>query len=229
FAAGVDPSGPAACGGGYRSWWFADYTPPADPSAPIDQTVLHFATSGTDPVLNQFMGMLPFQAENPPRWQARAARVPTTATNPIPPSQFTGSAFVARAILGATRLRAPTIHPPARTPFGGARAVVKNLSSHNEAFKTSFPDDDSFGPGTASGTSTTNIDFFDFNGDGYPDVVGGGSIQATLPNGALGSQRISLANSQAQVRQNAVTNNNLDLGATTSNMRAGADAFPLNI
>src|SRR5262249_13911468 len=151
------------------------------------------------------------------------ARVPTTATNPIPPSQLTGSAFIVGAIMGATRLGARTVDLPDGTTFGGAPAVVKNLSSHNEAFKGTFTDDDSFGPGTASGTSTTNIDFFDFNGDGYPDVVGGGSIQATLPNGALGSQRISLANSQAQVRQNAISNINLDLGATTSNTRAGSD------
>jgi hypothetical protein len=67
----------------------------------------------------------------------------------------------------------------------------------------------------------------DFNGDGYPDWVGGGSVQAMLPNGALGNQRISL-NGPAAVRQSLVVSNNVTLGATTSALRAAADLFNLD-
>ena len=54
----------------------------------------------------------------------------------------------------------------------------------------------SFGPASASGskawaTSTNIIDFKDFNGDGYPDIVTGKSIQYTNPRGGLQENAIN--------------------------------------
>src|SRR5262249_4825395 len=85
-----------------------------------------------------------------------------------------------------------------------------------------------FGAGTSNGTGGSDIDFFDFNGDGYPDVVGGGSIQATLPNGALEGRRIGLGG-PGQVRRSTNQSNNISLGATTSALRDTAHMSGLNI
>ncbi len=92
-----------AFGGGYRNWWFGDYTP-TDPATPIDQTLLRLPTSENDQVFRNFMGMLPFQADD--RWQARDA-----------------NAFVSGGLMGASRLGARTARVlPDGTSFGGGRA-----------------------------------------------------------------------------------------------------------
>ena len=72
----------------------------------------------------------------------------------------------------------------------------------------------SFGAGRTDGTSWSDIDFLDFNGDGYPDVVGSGSVQRTLPNGALDSERDAL--DLERVRRSTNVSNNVNLGATMS-------------
>jgi RHS repeat-associated protein len=228
FDVRLDTSNVDPFGGGYRNWWFADYTP-TDPAAPIDQTLLRLPTSQSDQVFGQFMGMLPFQAEN--SWQARAANNAFVIDGQTTPaSAFVSNTFngMSGSFMGSTRLGARTMNVDS-TSFGGAQGIVKTGSSVNTAFGPSFTLIlGSFGFATSNGTTGSDIDFFDFNGDGYPDVVSGGSLQATLPNGALGSQRFSLAG-QSQVRQSATVSNNLNLGATTSAVRAGSDDFPLNI
>src|SRR5262249_4605685 len=84
-----------------------------------------------------------------------------------------------------------------------------------------------FGVGTSNGNGRTDIDFLDFNGDGYPDVVGGGSLQATLPNGALEGRRIGLGG-PGEGRSSTVQSDNITLGATTSSLRDAADMSGLN-
>src|SRR5262249_54530730 len=148
---------------------------------------------------------LPFQTED--RWRARDK-----------------NAFVSGGLMGATRLGARTLVFSDGTNFGGARGIVKTAGATNTADQISLL---VFGVGTSNGTSATDIDFLDFNGDGYPDVIGAGSIQATLPNGALENRRISVG-AFAKVRQAEVKSNNVTLGATTSALRAAADLFGLN-
>jgi hypothetical protein len=219
----VDYSGIDPFGGGYRDWWFGDYTP-TDPAAPIDQTLLRLPVDNTDPVFRQFIGMLPFQAED--RWQARggangANNSGAGGANPRTPST---SAFISGALMSSTRLGAPVIDLPDGTTFGGPQAVTKTGSSTNTAEQISLL---FFGAGRSNGTTQADIDFLDFNGDGYPDVVGGGSLRATLPNGALDGRRIPLGVSE--IRQSTVVSENVNLGATTSALRDTADLFGLNI
>src|SRR5262249_3607060 len=109
------------------------------------------------------------------------------------------------------------------TEFGGAQGIVKTGSAVNNAGTISLL---VFGHGESTGITSSDIDFLDFNGDGYPDVVGGGAVQATLPNGALG-QRIALG-SPPQVRQTSDDSINDSLGATTSQLRATASMFGLD-
>ena len=194
-----------AFGGGYRNWWFGDYTA-SDPALPIDQTQLRLPVSDTDPVIRHFMGMLPFPTED--RWRARDT-----------------NAFVSGGLMGATRLGTRSLIFADGTGFGGARGIVKTSGAVNTAGQISLT---VFGVGTSNGTSSTDIDFLDFNGDGYPDVVAAGSIQATLPNGALEGRRINTG-VFSKVRQAEIESRNEDLGATTSALRAAADLFGLNI
>src|SRR5262249_57949342 len=91
----------------------------------------------------------------------------------------------------------------------------------------------SFGVGRPNGPAGSDIDFFDFNGDGYPDVVGSTSIQPTLPNGVLGGQRIGLtrqlSGDTSQIRQNANDSFNVTLGPPTSNQPFQPTRLPLAI
>ena len=194
-----------AFGGGHRNWWFGDLNG-TNANAPIDQTVLRFPVDENDQVFRQFIGMLPFQTED--RWRARDT-----------------NAFVSGAIMGSTRLGARILEFSDGTGFGGARGIIKTLSGRNAAGNISIL---VFGVGRSDGTSATDIDFLDFNGDGYPDVVGAGSVQATLPNGALEGRRISVG-AFPRVRQAEIVSNNRNLGATTSSLRATAALFNLNI
>jgi RHS repeat-associated protein len=192
-------------GGGYRNWWFGDYNG-SDATGPIDQSVLRLPLSETDQVFRQFIGMLPFPTED--RWRARDTNT-----------------FVSGGLMGATRLGARTLEFTDGTGFGGARGIIKTLGARNVARNISVL---VFGLGRSDGTSFTDIDFLDFNGDGYPDVVGAGSLQATLPNGALEGRRIDVG-AFAKVRQAEVVSINKNLGATTSSLRSAANLFGLNI
>ena len=196
---------PEAFGGGYRNWWFGDYNG-TNANAPIDQSVLRLPVDVNDQVLRQFISMLPFQAED--RWRARDT-----------------NAFVSGGLTGSTRLGARILEFSDGTGFGGARGVIKTMGGRNAAGNISIL---VFGVGRSDGTSATDIDFLDFNGDGYPDVVGAGSVQATPPNGALEGRRIPVG-AFAKVRQAESVSNNRNLGATTSSLRATAEMFGLNI
>ena len=199
------PPDTEAFGGGYRNWWFGDYSG-TNANAPIDQSVLRLPVDVNDQVFRQFIGMLPFQTED--RWRVRDTNT-----------------FVSGAIMGSTRLGARTLTFTDGTEFGGARGIVKTLSGRNTAGNISIL---VFGVGESNGTSATDIDFLDFNGDGYPDVVGAGSVQATLPNGALEGRRISVG-AFPKVRQSQNTSFNRNLGATTSSLRTTSENFGLNI
>src|SRR5215813_7300334 len=241
----VDTSTTDPFAGGYRNWWYADYTPVDDGTGPIDQTILRFPvpqgpTSTTqDPVLGRFVGALPNEAGTP------AVQILTNNAPPLQPENppqilprwaaRSGSAFTAGGLMGSTRLgnRVPTAVSDG-TGFDGATGVVKTGSSTNVAASATFSMGLSFGVGTSNGTAGSDIDFLDFNGDGYPDVVGSTSIQPTLPNGVLGGQSIGLtrqlsANDTSQIRQNAINSFNVTLGATTSNQRFDANGFLLGI
>src|SRR5262249_56134041 len=116
-----------------------------------------------------------------------------------------GSGLVSGGLVGATRVRARIADLPDGTTFGGGKGIIKTGSSTNTALGASFSVTVvSFGASESDGTSGTDIDFLDFNGDGYPDVVAGGSLQATLPNGALEGRRIVL-NGQSQLRRSPNT------------------------
>ena len=188
-------------GGGYRNWWFGDYTA-TDPAAPIDETLLRLPTSKTDDVFKRFVGMLPIQTGNPPV----AIRESAAGSGPAPSP-------LAGALRQRFRVRRPDGFDPARRPHRRPtrRHDLRRRPGHRQdrqlhehrPVRYVLRHSLSFGAAESDGTSGTDIDFFDFNGDGYPDVVAGGSLQATLPNGALEGRRIGL-NGQSQVRQSAV-------------------------
>src|SRR5262249_18255335 len=152
FDVRLDTSAVDPFGGGYRSWWFADYTP-TDPAAPIDQTLLRLPTSHSDQAFSRFMGMLPFQIEN--NWQARAANNAFVINGQTVPA----SAFVSNTLngmpgsfMGSTRLGARS-QDFSDASFGGAQGIVKTGSSVNIAFGPSFTVIlGSFGFATSNGT-----------------------------------------------------------------------------
>src|SRR5262249_25608936 len=147
-----------------------------------------------------------------PRWQARS-----------------DNAFVSAGLMGSTRLGARIADLPDGTTFGGGQGIIKTGSSTNTALGASFSVTVvSFGAAESDGTSGSDIDFLDFNGDACPDGVAGASRQAPRPTGAPEGRRI-VPNGQSQVRRSTNTSLNENLGATISGLRAGGDNFPLNI
>ena len=68
---------------------------------------------------------------------------------------------------------------------------------------------------TSSGRGLTKLTMMDMNGDGYPDVVGDGGIQYTLPTGGL-SQEISLADPTAII-ESASSSTAVSLGGDPVN------------
>src|SRR5499433_889812 len=95
----VDTSTTDPFAGGYRNWWYGDYTPADDGTGPIDQTILRFPTpqgptsTTQDPVLGRFVGALPNEAGTPP------VQTQNPPPNPLPPlprwAARSGNAFTA--------------------------------------------------------------------------------------------------------------------------------------
>ena len=191
-------------GGGYRGWSFGEYDGRAG-EQPIDQSLLRQPQNNAEAERRAFSAMLPFPNED--RWRL-ASR----------------DAFVAAAQMGATHIGSGIVGVTG-AGFGGARGVVRTGGSRQAAVNISVS---VFGAGVTQGEAWSDIDFLDFNGDSYPDVVGGRGLQATLPNGALGAQRIDLGAFE-RVRESSTLALNANLGATISHILTGADGQTLGM
>jgi RHS repeat-associated protein len=195
-------------GGGYRGWGFGEYDG-RDTDQPIDQNLLRQPQNNAEAERRAFSELLPFPTEE--RWR-----------------QASRDAFVAAGQMGATHVGSNIVGVTG-AGFGGARGVVRTGASRHTAVSASFAAAFvNFGAGVTNGETWSDIDFLDFNGDGYPDVVGGRGLQATLPNGALGGQRIAL-DGLARVRESTTLAVNANLGATIATIKTGANGQTLGM
>ncbi len=171
----------------YRGWAVAGYNGNRDfADLPIDEARLvlasqavenncapdqitsqdDFTSSGCNPSGATAWSYSPFPAEGV--WRGNAKLAVAAA------SQFS-----------ASRAGPPYISVPRPEQFLGASAVLR--ISHNTQIAVSG----GIGPlsisATPFGLSEGDVDFLDLNGDGFPDVVGNGNVQYTLPTGGLES------------------------------------------
>lgn len=73
------------------------------------------------------------------------------------------------------------------TSIGKASGIVKRTSSKNVSTNVSMV----IGASISNGTSKVESDYLDLNGDRFPDIISSTDAQLTLPNGTLGSNRMS--------------------------------------
>ncbi|HET9495728.1 MAG TPA: SpvB/TcaC N-terminal domain-containing protein [Chloroflexia bacterium] len=153
-----------AFGGGFRGWWYGQYNG-RNAAAPIDETELRLPVDAQDEATDYFVQMIPFVDQG--HWRIQDEDCWISATD-----------------MSASRfgLKNLDLIPGSHNPVAGARGVIRVGGAENEggSFQVGFA-----GGSGASGANWSQLDFLDFNGDNYPDVVGGGKLQPTLPNGAL--------------------------------------------
>jgi RHS repeat-associated protein len=185
-----------AFGGGFRGWGFGQYNG-EQTSEPVDESLLRLPLDEDDDAADYFVPMVPFLDEG--HWRAEDQ-----------------DAWVSAGQMSSTRLMVKYLDFPTGDGFGGLQAVVtygggENFVAGGGAGFSVL----AFGAGTTLGSFWSEIDFQDFNGDGYPDVIGAGMVQTTLPNGALEAERIPVGGFE-RVRESESESNNVNLGATMS-------------
>ncbi|HEX6682415.1 MAG TPA: SpvB/TcaC N-terminal domain-containing protein, partial [Candidatus Limnocylindrales bacterium] len=90
--------------------------------------------------------------------------------------------FVNAATMSSSRLGRDAIDTPVPGDFAGARAVQRLTS----AGQTSVGGGVSFVSGSVStGSTTSQVDYLDMNGDRFPDIVGRDRVQFTTATGGL--------------------------------------------
>jgi RHS repeat-associated protein len=91
-------------------------------------------------------------------------------------------AFVKASIASSSRMGLDTINVPTAADFAGGRAVERL----GRASQTAVGGGVSFLSGSAStGTTSSEVDYIDLNGDHFPDIVGNGRVQYTTATGGL--------------------------------------------
>jgi RHS repeat-associated protein len=152
-----------AFGGGFRGWWQGQYngSDGNNATSPIDEADLRLPVDQDDDAIDFFVQMIPFPGDT--QWRIQDE-----------------DCWIGPANMSATRLGRKNLS--ISTSFGGGQAIVRKGGSDNEGASLQVP---IIGGSGASGSNWSQVDFLDFNGDGYPDVVGNGKLQPTLPNGAL--------------------------------------------
>ncbi len=136
--------------------------------------------------------------------------------------------WVASDGASSSRLGMADISEPSDAQFAGATAVPRigqttQISTTLGAGIPGVPIE--AGGSVATGTTTSQLDFLDLNGDRFPDVVGSAGVQYSDMSGGLGKTRGSL---NGDVRQSASTAFNVSAGAgspaRTSATARGEDA-----
>ena len=111
----------------------------------------------------------------------------------------------------------------------GGRAVVRMGGAANEGASVQVP---FVGGSGSSGTNWSTVDFLDFNGDGYPDVVGNGKVQSTLPNGALAAAPATVDGCQgdcSKVRSSKSESLSVNVGDLASHQISNSEGRLLGI
>ena len=106
-------------------------------------------------------------------------------------SGYDTSVFIRPAEMSSSRVGMHDVAVDSTTAGGTAGSVNKQIKTVTDSYiGGAFAGPFGASGGTSSSTATTGLDMMDINGDQYPDIVNGSSIQYTLPGGGLGTQVI---------------------------------------
>ncbi|HEY0736351.1 MAG TPA: SpvB/TcaC N-terminal domain-containing protein, partial [Herpetosiphonaceae bacterium] len=192
-------------GQSYRGWSYAGYNGNGDRAAqPIDESRLlldidQLQQDGYDP-----------------------AKATAYAFNPSPKAnRWAGpddGAWVTGATSSSSRMGADTIEVPTPDLVAGARAVSRLSRTEQTAIGGGV----SFLSGSIStGTSGSELDYLDLNGDRFPDIVADGRAQYTKPTGGLEAQNRALAGLSLP-RDSSEEARNIGIGGNAAHFKADA-------
>jgi hypothetical protein len=166
--------------GGFRNWYYArwkgEYTGNKYKYIdwePLDKSRMVFPESKDDyeEKYKQFSGMLPPVVDD--------MHENAWAGNDI-------DCYITKDTMASTRLIEKYIMKEGESPVGGSTSVVpKYTKSITTSLGASAP---IIGGSKAKTVSETKLDFFDFNGDRFPDIVAKGKINFTKQSGAKEEQ-----------------------------------------
>jgi RHS repeat-associated protein len=196
-----------AFGGGFRSWYFGQYNG-TDATGPIDESKLRLPQDQNDDATNNFVQMIPFVDQG--QW-----------------SMQDPDCWISGDQMSATRFGRKNLSLD--TGLGGGRGVIRMGGAENEGASVQVP---YVGGSGSSGTNWSTVDFLDFNGDGYPDVVGNGKVQATLPNGALAPAPVTVGGCSgdcSKVRSSKSESLSVNVGTSASHQISNSQGELLGI
>ncbi|MEJ2209522.1 MAG: SpvB/TcaC N-terminal domain-containing protein, partial [Anaerolineae bacterium] len=220
----------------YRGWGYAGYNG-ADgrEDASIDESLLVFNRDNypqSEPTLVGGDPNYPTSADVDPNYKSPLKvtahfyapyTVRDETTGAVTDFQWRGSKdniFGSATQASSSRIGPDSIGLPSGSDFAGAGGVTR--FSITEADSISAGVSGLGGGAFAWGNSQGSIDFFDMNGDEFPDVVGSGYIQYTTPRGALAAGATPALQLSGQVRQDRSTTKTLSGGGTAAKISADA-------
>jgi RHS repeat-associated protein len=194
---------PAVMSEAYRGWSYVAYNGDgARATQPVDESVLtaSLTTSSTyDPTTAKAYPMYPAPADG----------------------QWTGpnsSVYVRAGSISSSRLGAPSLTVTSAADFAGASAPATVSDSQQTAVGGGV----SLLSGSAdSGSTSSDVDYLDMNGSGYPAVVSDGHIQYPDQTGALEPSSVSVPG-LGTARSSKATSANVGVGGTAATFKANS-------
>ncbi len=216
----------------YRGWAYAGYNA-ADgrEDNPIDESRLAFDVNDYPQAAPQVTSntQYPTQSDLDPSYKNPVTGkayfyVPFTVvdatTGMVVARQWRGSKenlFGSAAQAASSRVGPDSIGLPSAGQLAGARGVTRFSVTEQDSIAGGIG---LIGGAYAWGKSQGSIDFFDMNGDGFPDIVGSGNIQYTTPRGGLQSGATFAPQLSDSVRLNRSTTKTLQGGGTAAEIKA---------
>lgn len=118
----------------------------------------------------------------------------------------------------SSRLGSPSISVPSASDFAGARAPSKLSQTSQTAVGAGV----SLLSGSASiGSTSSEVDYLDLNGDGFPDIVSDGQVQYTTATGALEPASTAVPG-LGKPRASDATSLNVGVGGSPAHFSANA-------
>lgn len=158
----------------YRGWTYFGYNgsgaQAGQPVVEADLTQTFDQNSSYDPRTAKVYPFVPSPADR--SWQGADA-----------------SAWVKASTMSSSREGADSTAVPSSGSVAGARAVTRLSHTSQDAIGGQL----SFLSGsTSDGSTTSDVDFLDLNGDRFPDIVSNGNVQYTTATGGLDSSSRSV-------------------------------------
>ncbi|MCP4542719.1 MAG: hypothetical protein GY832_36820 [Chloroflexi bacterium] len=126
--------------------------------------------------------------------------------------------YGAAASASSSRVGPDSVDFPDASDLGGARAVTRLSVTEADAVALGFGG--FIGGSYAWGTSEGRLDFFDMNGDEFPDIIGDGGVQYTTVRGGLEYTRTKLSGLSGNIREDSTVGFTGDSGGTVAKISA---------